>query len=293
MRNFDVTNITTAVLERVSHAPDARTLAISRALVRHLHAFIREVEPTFEEWAAGVEFLTRTGHMCDDKRQEFILLCDALGVSMLVDAIHHRAADGVTPSTVLGPFHVKGAPALPFGASLPDPEGLAAREKGEPMLVTGSVKSARGELIADALIDVWHSDENGFYDVQRSSLGDAHAMRARFHSDAQGRFRFWTIRPAAYPIPHDGPVGEMLEAQGRHPWRPAHVHFMIEKPGYRKLVTHVFLAGDAYLDSDVVFGVKDELIVALAPRRAGEDSSEDGYPESYWHLEYDFGLLPV
>ncbi|WP_394824761.1 intradiol ring-cleavage dioxygenase [Pendulispora albinea] len=286
MRNFDETNITTAALARISNAEDARTRAISQALVRHLHAFIREVEPTFEEWEAGVEFLTRVGHFCDDKRQEFVLLSDALGVSMLVDAINHRAEGGVTESTVLGPYHVKGAPDVPIGAN------ISPGATGELLLVTGTVKSARGEPIADALIDVWHSDEHGLYDVQRPELANRSTMRARLRSDSHGAFRFWTIRPAPYRIPHDGPVGEMLEAQGRHPWRPAHVHFMIEKPHYRKLVTHVFIDGDPYLESDVVFGVKDSLIAELQPRRGDRDDEQPGEarPGGHWHLEYDFVL---
>src|SRR6266436_1835061 len=198
LRNFNENTITDAVLERIEGATDPRVKQVSDALVRHLHAFVREVRPTQEEWEYGIDFLTRTGHMCDDKRQEFILLSDTLGVSMLVDAINHPVPEGATETTVLGPFFVQAA----------------------PMIVTGSVSTVDGRPLAGAVVDVWHSDNDGYYDVQQlDEIGDL-AMRARFHTDANGRFHFWSIKPAAYPIPHDGPVGEMLEAQGRHPWRP-------------------------------------------------------------------------
>ena len=221
MRNFDEATITDAVLQRVRAAKDDRIRQVSEALVRHLHAFVREIEPTQAEWEAGIDFLTRTGQMCDDKRQEFILLSDTLGVSMLVDAINHRTPEGATETTVLGPFYVQRAPEHPLGAD------ISGTMEGAPLLVTGTVSTAGGKPLAGAVVDVWHSDNDGYYDVQQlDEIGDL-AMRARFRTDENGRFWFWSIRPAAYPIPHDGPVGKMLEAQGRHPWRPAHVHFMI------------------------------------------------------------------
>jgi len=287
MRNFDENNITAAVFERIKNAPDPRVKEISEALVRHLHAFVREVRPTQKEWEWGIDFLTRTGHMCDDKRQEFILLSDTLGVSMLVDAINHPVPEGATETTVLGPFYVEAAPEKSIG------EDISGGMQGDPLLVTGTASSPDGKPIAGATIDVWHSDNDGYYDVQQLDEIGHLAMRARFHSDEEGRFRFWSIKPAAYPIPHDGPVGQMLEAQGRHPWRPAHVHFMISAPGYEQLVTHVFEAGDQYLDSDVVFGVKDSLIreyVRHPPGRA-PDGRVLGIP--YYHLNYDFGLKPA
>lgn len=284
MRNFNENTITDAVLERLADAADPRVKQVSEALVRHLHAFVREIRPTQKEWEWGINFLTRTGHMCDDKRQEFILLSDALGVSMLVDAINHAAAEGATETTVLGPFFVQAAPEKQNG------DDISGVLEGDPMIVTGSVSTAGGQPIAGAVVDVWHSDNDGYYDVQHlEEIGDL-AMRARFRTDANGRFHFWSIKPAAYPIPHDGPVGEMLEAQGRHPWRPAHVHFMITAPGFEQLVTHVFVAGDKYLDSDVVFGVKDSLIhdfVQHPPGRAPDGRAVD---TAYFHLNYDFGL---
>ncbi|WID99864.1 intradiol ring-cleavage dioxygenase (plasmid) [Bosea vestrisii] len=286
MRNFDEFTITDAVLDRVGNATDPRIREISEALVRHLHAFVREIQPTQEEWQKGIEFLTRTGHICDDKRQEFILLSDTLGVSMLVDAINHRLPEGATETTVLGPFYVQEPPERALGADIS--EGM----KGEPLFVSGSVSGSDGKPLVNAAVDVWHSDDDGYYDVQQLDALGGLAMRARFRTDAQGRFHFWTIKPAAYPIPHDGPVGQMLAAQGRHPWRPAHVHFMIDAPGHECLVTHVFVAGDQYLDSDVVFGVKDSLIREFVEHPAGQAPDGRSLDRPYARLHYDFGLKP-
>ncbi|MBS7788404.1 intradiol ring-cleavage dioxygenase [Roseococcus sp. SDR] len=272
MRDFDETSITDAVLERLSATPDPRMRQVAQSLVRHLHAFVRDVEPSFEEWQTAIGFLTRVGQMCDDKRQEFILLSDTLGVSMLVDAINHRLPEGATPTTVLGPFYVENAPELPLGAE------VAQAMKGERLHVSGQVKSAGGGPIAGAIVDIWHSDEDGFYDVQRPAEEEA-SLRARFRTDAEGRFHFWTLLPTSYPVPDDGPVGDLLRATGRHPMRPAHVHFMIAAPGHETLVTHVFVAGDEYLDSDAVFGVKQELIADF-PKA----------PEGHRVLRYDFAL---
>lgn len=286
MRNFSEATITDAVLKRFQDAGNPRLRQINEALVRHLHAFVREVRPTQAEWELGINFLTRTGHMCDDKRQEFILLSDTLGASMLVDFINHGASAGVTETTVLGPFFVEAAPDKPLG------EDISGGMTGDPLIVTGSVSSPDGKPIANATIDVWHSDGDGYYDVQQLDKIGGLAMRARFHVDEKGHFRFWSIKPAAYPVPHDGPAGEMLEAQGRHPWRPAHVHFMISAPGFEQLVTHVFVAGDEYLDSDVVFGVKDSLIREFIRHDPGR--APDGRIQNvpYYHLNYDFGLKP-
>jgi hydroxyquinol 1,2-dioxygenase len=206
---------------------------------------------------------------------------------MLVDAINHPVPEGATETTVLGPFFVQAAPEKDIGADISGPM------EGDPMLVTGSVSTVDGRPLAGAVVDVWHSDDDGYYDVQQlDQIGDL-AMRARFHTDANGRFHFWSIKPAAYPIPHDGPVGEMLEVQGRHPWRPAHVHFMISAPGFEQLVTHVFVAGDQYLDSDVVFGVKDSLIREFVRHPAGHAPDGRMVDSEYFHLNYDFGLKQV
>jgi hydroxyquinol 1,2-dioxygenase len=284
MRNFDENTITDAVLERVSHASDPRIRQISEAVVRHLHALVREVRPTQDEWMAAINFLTATGHMCDDKRQEFILLSDTLGISMLVDAINFGALEGATETTVMGPFYVEGPPEYPHGANIsPD-------KQGAPLFVSGTVSTADGKPLGGAIVDVWHSDDDGYYDVQQAGEGDGLSMRARFRTDAAGRFHFWTIKPAAYPIPHDGPVGKMLAAQGRHPWRPAHVHFMIDAPGFQRLVTHVFVAGDPYLDSDAVFGVKDSLIREFAEHAAGQAPDGQQVDGPWYQLHYDFAL---
>lgn len=287
MRNFDEHSITKAVLERVAGAKDERTRQISEALVRHLHDFVREVEPTQAEWGEAIEFLTRIGKLCDDKRQEFILLSDTLGVSMLVDAINHRLPGGATETTVLGPFFVQAAPEMALGSDISP--GLP----GEPLIVTGSVRGTDGRPLSGATVDVWHSDGDGYYDVQKAGEDEGLAMRARLRADGEGRFHFWTILPAAYPIPDDGPVGDMLKAQGRHPYRPAHVHFMIGASGCETLVTHVFVAGDAYLDSDVVFGVKDSLIRDFERRPAGVAPDGRQMAEGYAHLHYDFALAPA
>lgn len=285
MRNLNEGTITEEVVGRLAGCADPRIKQISTSLVRHLHAFVRDVELTQAEWAYAIDFLTRTGHMCTDTRQEFILLSDTLGVSMLVDAINHRFPDGATETTVLGPFYVENPPVKPSGTD------ISAGIPGVPLLVSGTVATTDGKPLAGAIVDIWHSDQDGYYDVQHlDDIAGDHALRARFFTDAHGAFSFWTIKPAFYPIPHDGPVGQMLEAQGRHPYRPAHVHFMIAAPGFETLVTHVFVDGDPYLDSDAVFGVKDSLIrdFALQPAGTAPDGREMSDP--YHHLHYDFGL---
>ncbi len=225
--------------------------------------FIREIEPTFEEWEGGIKFLTEIGKKCSDTRQEFILLSDTLGASMLVDAINHRLPAGATETTVLGPFFVENAPTMALGVD------ISPGMPGEALFVEGAVRAVGGAPLPGAMIDVWHSDKDGGYDVQHYDEGGDVTMRAHLAADESGRFWFWTIVPSFYPIPDDGPVGDMLRAQGRHPYRPAHVHFMISAPGHVTLVTHVFIDGDKYLDSDVVFGVKDSLVHKLERRAAG------------------------
>lgn len=286
MRNFDETSITDAVLARVGQAEDPRIRDVSEALVRHLHAFLREVRPTQAEWEQGIAFLTRTGHMCDDKRQEFILLSDTLGASMLVDAINNSAGLGETDSTVLGPFYVEGPKEFPNGADISN--GM----DGMPLYVSGSVARLDGAPIAGAVVDVWHADDHGFYDVQQFEERGL-AGRARLRTGPDGRFACRTVRPASYPIPHDGPVGDMLKAQGRHPYRPAHVHFMISAPGCQKLVTHVFADGDVYLDSDVVFGVKDSIIRPFTEHPPGLAPDGSVSAGAFATLDYDFRLLPA
>jgi hydroxyquinol 1,2-dioxygenase len=283
MRDFDETNITRAVIDSFKDTPNPRLKRVLTSLVQHMHDFVRDAEITFEEWETAIDFLTRTGHMCDDKRQEFILLSDTLGVSMLVDAINHRFPAEATATTVLGPFYVQNPPELPHGADVSN--GCS----GEPMYVAGQVTAVGGKPLANAIVDIWHSDDDGFYDVQRNDL-DAPTFRARLRTDTQGRFHFWSIMPKFYPIPHDGPVGQMLLATKRHPNRPAHVHFMIAAEGYETLVTHVFAADSPYLDGDAVFGVKNSLIAEIAKEPPG--TAPDGRKlEAPWRkLIYDFAL---
>ncbi|GAA4354097.1 intradiol ring-cleavage dioxygenase [Variovorax defluvii] len=272
MRNISKDNITQAVLDSLSDTPDPRLRRIFGSLVRHLHAFARDVELTEEELYAGIRFLTETGQKCDDKRQEFILLSDVLGLSMLTVSMNNDKPAGCTESTVFGPFYVEGAPRCEQG------EDIARGAVGESCEVDVSVKGLDGTPVADAVVDVWQADAEGRYDVQRPGL--AHAQgRGQFRTDAQGRLRFRTVLAQAYPIPTDGPVGRFLKAANRHPWRPAHLHFMIQAPGYETLITHLFKDGDAYLDSDAVFGVRQSLVAPWVHR------AEGGYA-----LHHDFVL---
>ncbi len=273
MRDFDEFNITDAVIAQMEGTEDPRLKRVMTSLVKHLHHFVRDIDLTMDEWNYAIEFLTRTGHMCSDKRQEFILLSDTLGVSMLVDAINHRVPAGATETTVLGPFYVEAAPELEAGAD------VSGGVDGEPLSVDCTVTTSAGAPIAGATVDVWQADDDGYYDVQKPELDNAN-LRARFRTDANGRFYFRTIVPRYYPIPDDGPVGDMLKATGRHPNRPAHIHFMIAAEGYETLITHLFAADSPYLDSDAVFGVKNSLIVEFTA-----DAKEPGR-----RLEYQFGL---
>jgi hydroxyquinol 1,2-dioxygenase len=273
MRNIDERTITEAVERSFDACPDPRLRTILAALARHLHDFAREVRLTEDEWARGIRFLTESGQKCSSVRQEFILLSDVLGLSMLTIAMNHAKPAGATEATVFGPFYVPDAPACRDGAD------IARGAPGEPLHVDVRVLAADGRPVADAKVDVWQADDDGLYDVQVEALGQERRTRATLRSDAEGRVRFRTVVPVAYPIPTDGPVGELLGASGRHPWRPAHIHFMIEAPGYQRLVTHLFLDGDRYLDSDAVFGVRSSLIVRLE-RPAGEPA----------RLQHDFVL---
>ena len=247
-------NLVERVQSSFDSAADPRFAEIMRSLVAHLHAFVEDVNLTEEEWATAIDFLTRTGQNCDAKRQEFILLSDVLGASMAVIAANHPTGGTATESTVLGPFYVDDAPDFELGADI---SGGAA---GEPCHFSGTVRGPAGEPVSGALVEVWKSDESGNYDVQYPELDHAQG-RGRLRTDAGGRYEFTSVRPEAYPIPHDGPVGELLTAAGRGPMRPAHIHFKIAAPGYQTLITHIFVAGDKYLDADAVFGVKDSLIV--------------------------------
>ena len=254
MRNIDQHTITEAVLQSLAATPDPRLKQVMSSLITHLHDFVREVKLTEAEWKAGIAFLTATGQACSDTRQEFILLSDTLGVSMLTIALNHAKPAGATEATVFGPFHTADAPRVEQGAD------IAPGAPGLPMFVHAVVRGPDGEAIADAEVDVWQADDDGLYDVQRPELGDTRRARAALRTDARGAVRFRSIVPTAYPIPVDGPVGRMLAATRRHPWRPAHLHFMIQAPGYEPLTTHIFRDADPWLDSDVVFGVRSSLV---------------------------------
>jgi catechol 1,2-dioxygenase len=284
MRDFNEHTATAAVIDRMSGCNDPRLKQIMTSLVTHLHAALREVEPTVEEWMAAIQFLTATGQKCDDKRQEFILLSDVLGVSMLVDALNHRKPSGATESTVLGPFFVAGAPEMQMGAS------ISKDGKGEPVHVSGRVLDLEGRPIAGAMLDIWQTSSAGFYDVQDPSQPEMN-LRGLFTTAADGRFFFRTVKPSSYPIPTDGPVGKLLLALGRHPMRPAHIHFIVGAPGFEPVTTHMFVAGDEYLDSDAVFGVKDSLVVpfVLHDDAAGAQKLQVGNP--HYTAEHDFTLV--
>jgi hydroxyquinol 1,2-dioxygenase len=284
MRNLTEANLTEAVLAKLEGATDARFKQIMTSLIKHVHAFVREVELTEAEWLAGIQFLTATGQKCDDKRQEYILLSDTLGVSMLVDAINHRKPDHATESTVLGPFHVQGAPEMPLGANIA--EGVP----GDPTYFSGRVLTPEGKPIAGAVLDLWSTDGEGWYDVQRE--GRTMRARGKIKTDSQGRYAFWTIKPVSYPIPTDGPVGQMLLRMGRHPYRPAHTHMILSAPGYEPVTTHLFVEGDPYLESDAVFAVKNSLVVEF--KRHDPGSAPDGkrMDKPYYTVQYDFGLVP-
>lgn len=283
MRNVDEDTITQIVLARHAEAENPRLKQIMTSVVQHLHAFARDVQLSEEEWFQGIQFLTDVGHITDDKRQEFILLSDTLGLSMLVTALNNRKPRGCTESTVFGPFFVEDAPQYENG----DDVGNGA--KGEPCFVTGRVTGLEGEAIANARIDVWQADSDGFYDVQYAEAAGAHG-RGTLHSLADGSFHFRSITAESYPIPHDGPVGRMLAALGRHPWRPAHLHFMIDAPGYERLITHVFRSGDQYLDSDAVFGVRSSLIANWARHESGNAPDGSHQDSPFSTLDFTFVL---
>lgn len=253
MRNFTEENLTEEVVGRMGKDCDPRLREVMSSLIRHMHAFVRETRLTPEEWMQGIQFLTEAGKWCDDKRQEFILLSDTMGVSMLVDAIANPSAGNTTESTVLGPFFRENPPIIRNGGDISP--GIA----GKRVDVDCRVLSEDGTPIEGAQIDCWQASPDGGYDSQMGD-GSKHNLRGRLKSDASGRFWFETTLPACYPIPDDGPVGDLLRTMGRHPWRPGHLHFWVQAPGHRQVITHLFVRGDKYLDTDVVFGVKESLI---------------------------------
>jgi hydroxyquinol 1,2-dioxygenase len=280
------TSVETVNARIVPEKADARVAAVSAALTRHLHAFIKEVEPTHEEWLAGIQFLTKTGHMCTDWRQEFILLSDVLGVSMLVDAINARRPSGATEDTTLGPFYVQNRPMLPDGAN------ICKDGKGEPTLVSGVVRDIDGTPIAGAVVDVWQTNDDGFYDVQQQGVQPEGNMRGAFTTDAQGRYSFRTVRPRFYPIPDDGTVGKLLAQLGRHPNRAAHIHAIVAADGYDTVITHIFEPNCQYLREDSVFGVKQSLLgnfIKVEDRASVSAAGFDGN-SFFWKVQADWVL---
>ena len=274
MRNLTEDNLTQAVVARFAAAPDARVRELMSALVEHLHAFARNVNLTPAEWNTAIGFLTDTGKICDERRNEFVLLSDTLGISTLVDLIATRRKDpAATESSLLGPFYRKSAPEMPLGAS------IARGIEGPPLEIRGSVRCAAGKPIANAKLDVWTAAPSGLYDLQ---LPEAEGMNMRgvFRTDADGRFHFRSVKPASYPVPSDGPVGAMLHALGQHPFRPAHIHFKISADGYERLTTALYIAGDEYLESDAVFGSRESLVVGY---------EHSGNVDS---INFDFVLAP-
>jgi len=284
-RNLADEDLTQAVLASFAGARSERFRTLAENLVKHLHAFASEVALTEEEWFAGIDFLTRTGHITDDKRQEFILLSDVLGLSMLVVGINHERPPEVTESTVFGPFFIHDSPGFENGAD------IARGFSGEPCYMEGRVVGVDGEPVGGARVEVWQADDDGFYDVQYEDLGEARG-RGHLQTDEDGRFWFWSVKPEAYGIPADGPVGDLLAAGGRGPMRPAHVHFMISADGFQKLTTHVFVEGDQYLDSDAVFGVRSNLIGPFERHEPGAAPDGTRMDVPYWTMDYDFVLAP-
>ncbi|WGR62359.1 6-chlorohydroxyquinol-1,2-dioxygenase (plasmid) [Paracoccus ferrooxidans] len=266
-----------AVNARMAEDIDPRLRQVMACLVKHLHAFAKEIVLTQEEWEIGIDFLTRTGQICSGERQEFILLSDVLGFSMLVDAINNRRPEGATENTVFGPFHVEGAPIREMGAC------ISLDGKGESCLFEGRVLDLDGNPVEGATVDVWSDNADGFYDVQQPGIQPKWNNRGRFVTGPDGRYSFIGIKPVSYPIPDDGPVGQMLGKLGRHPYRPAHMHYMVTAPGYQRVVTHTFVAEDDYIADDTVFGVKETLIAPF--------QRIDG--DTLWRSPFDFILVPA
>jgi hydroxyquinol 1,2-dioxygenase len=285
MREFDEKSITQAVIGRLSESDDPRFKRIMTSLITHLHDFVREVKLTEPEWLAAIEFLTDVGQTCTNKRQEFILLSDTLGVSVLVITLNHPADGGSVESTVLGPFYWDGAPELPRGSNLA--EGV----KGEPAFYSGRVLSQDGRPLENALLDIWSGDGEGNYDMQIPGETGMKA-RGRIRTDAEGRYWFRSIRPTFYPVPTDGPVGDMLRKMGRHPYRPGHIHMIVSAPGHLPVTTHLFVAGSQYLDSDAVFGMKESLVAQFDQHPGGVGPNGERVETPFYTIHYDFRLRP-
>ncbi len=281
---FTEENSVEVVTGRNKNAKDERLKQIMEVVTRKLHEAVKEIEPTQDEWMQAILFLTRTGQMCNEWRQEFILLSDVLGVSMLVDAINNRKPSGASESTVLGPFHVEGAPELEMGAN------ICLDAKGEDMVIAGRILDTGGQPIKDAVIDVWQANDEGFYDVQQQGIQPDFNLRGVFRTGADGRYWFRAVKPKYYPIPDDGPVGKLLGALSRHPYRPAHLHYIIKAHGFETLTTHIFDPDDPYIQSDAVFGVKESLLAQFQHVEDSVRANELGFSGKFWQIEHDFVL---
>jgi len=273
---------TKSVLKRWEDIPDPRFKQVMTSLIKHLHAFVRDVRLTEAEWMAAIQFLTRVGQTCTDKRQEFILLSDTLGVSMLVDDINNRRVEGATPSTVEGPFHIPDAPEVAHGAS------MAGTAPGIPCFVSGTVRGLDGRPVARAILDLWQTDGEGLYEEQRRTTEPW--MRGIYRTQADGSYSIRTVAPISYTIPMDGPIGALMERTDMSHMRPAHIHFAISAPGYHGVVTHLFQKGDEYIDNDVVYGVKAPLVVEFVKKPPGKASNGDTVDTPFYEVKYDFVL---
>ena len=284
--DFDSTTLTAAVLDSFESTADPRMREVLGSLTRHLHGFVRDVRPTLEEWQAAVDFLTQTGQLCDDVRQEFILLSDVLGVSMLVEVLNDGATPDATDATVLGPFHVIPSPRRALG------DNISPESDGPACLVKGHVRTPSGEPVAGATVDVWQADTHGFYDVQQPGRQSPGNGRALLVTRDDGAFWFRSVVPSYYPIPTDGPVGALLSVAGRHPNRPAHIHFIVTAPGCEKLTTHIFVDGSLFLDSDAVFAVKRSLVTAFSENTSAADAERYGLDPSFQEADIELVLQP-
>lgn len=286
MQTESYPDITARTLREVAKCDEARLREVVESLVRHLHDFVRAVEPNQDEWMAAIRFLTEVGLKCEDDRQEFILLSDVLGITMLVDAINYPAGDGLTDSSVLGPFYREAAPERVH------PADIAGATPGEPCLVRGRVAAPDGSAVVGAVLDVWQTAPNGLYETQDPKQPEFN-LRGRIAADGDGRYAFRTVKPVSYPIPTDGPAGMLLARLGRHPYRPAHIHLIVTAPGYETLTTQVFVAGDPYVDSDAVFGVKSSLVAAFVPCHDLGVGADWGLAPPFLAVTFDIGLKPA
>ncbi|WP_375384911.1 dioxygenase [uncultured Microbacterium sp.] len=284
--DYNADTLTDAVVASFANTANARTRQVLESLTRHLHAFVREVEPTIQEWEYGIDFLTATGHKSDDTRQEFILLSDVLGISMLVETINDAETPDATDSTVLGPFHMVASPVRELGAN------ISPESDGPVCLVRGRVLSISGDPIPHARLDLWQANTHGFYDVQQPGIQTIGNGRGLITADQNGEFWFRSVVPSYYPIPTDGPVGVLLDAAKRHPYRPAHIHFIVSAVDYDTLTTHIFVEGSPYIDSDAVFAVKRSLITHFAENADAALAGRLGLPCPFLETSIDIVLHP-